>query len=80
MGVEKDVLVLEKGADFINDGGWKVGVVGVNAMDTDHDVADLVEGVFRGELLGLEEVVFGDVEVMLGSGLLLGQVSVVFFI
>lgn len=80
LGVEKDVLVLEKGADFINDGGWKVGVVGVNAMDTDHDVADLVEGVFRGELLGLEEVVFGDVEVMLGSGLLLGQVSVVFFI
>lgn len=42
----------------------------MDTMDSNHNVANFFEGVFRGEFLGLEEVIFCNVKVMFGSNLL----------
>lgn len=77
LGMLEDVFILEKGAYFLNDGRGKVGVARVNSVDSYHDVADLFQGVAGGELLGLEQIIFGDVEI--GSDMA-RQVSVVVFL
>lgn len=49
------------------------------AMDSDHNVADFFECVFRCEFLGLEKVIFCNVKVMFG-GNLLRQIAIVFVV
>lgn len=52
----------------------------VDAKDSSHDVADLLECVSGGELLGLEQIIFGDVEVVLGGVLRRIVVAIVFVV
>lgn len=52
--VGKDGFVLEKGLDLVYNDGGKVVVFLVDAKDSGHDIADLLEGIPRGELLCLE--------------------------
>jgi hypothetical protein len=52
----------------------------VDTVDSGHDVADFLEGESGGELLGLEQVIFGDVEVVLGGVLRRAVVAVVFVV
>lgn len=77
LGMLEDVFILEEGAYLLNDGRGKVGVARVNSVDSYHDVADLFQGVAGGELLGLEQIIFGNVEI--GSDMA-RQVSVVVFL
>jgi hypothetical protein len=65
--VGEDGVVVKEGLDLVDDGGREVGIGLVDAVDADHHVANLIKGVLGGELLGLEQVIFGDVEFVLGG-------------
>lgn len=70
LGIFEDVFVSEESFDLLHNRRRKVGVLVMDAMDSDHDVANFFEGVFRGEFFGLEEIIFRNVKVMFGSNLL----------
>jgi hypothetical protein len=54
------MLVVEEGFDLVQDNNRKVGIELVDSMHPDHDVAYFCERKSVGQLLGLKEVVFGD--------------------
>lgn len=78
-GLLEDVFILEKEGDFANDGRGEVGVCPVYFVDAHHDIADLLEGILRGDFVCFEEIVFCYVEVVLGGGSI-DKISVVFFL
>lgn len=63
----EDGLVIKERFYFFDDYGRKIGVFFVYLADSYHDLANFVEGVLGGELLGLEEIIFSDIEIMLSS-------------
>lgn len=80
LGVGKDGFVVEKGFDLVYNDGGEVVVFLVDAKDSGHDVADLFERIPRGEFLCLEQIIFSDIEVVLGSVLRGVVIAVVFVI
>jgi hypothetical protein len=68
MGVFKNGLIVEKRLDLLDDGGGEIGVLFVDSAYPNHNVADFLQGILRGKLLGLEKVIFGDIEIMLDRG------------
>jgi hypothetical protein len=79
LGVGEYGFVLEKGLDLEYNDGGKVVVVLVDAKDSGHDIADLFERIPGGEFLCLEQIIFGDIEVVLG-GVLRGVVIAIVFV
>lgn len=65
--VGEDGVVVKEGLDLVDDGSGEVGIGLVDAVDADHHVANLIKGVLGGELFGLQQVIFGDVEFVLGG-------------
>lgn len=80
LGVGKDGFVLEKGLDLLYNDRGEVVVFFVDAKDPGHDVADLIERIPGGEFLRLEQIIFSDIEVVLGGGLRGVVIAVVFVI
>lgn len=78
-GVGKDGFILEKGLDLEDNDGGEVVVLLVDAKDPGHDIADLFERIPGGEFLCLEQIIFGDIEVVFG-GVLRGVVIAVVFV
>lgn len=79
-GVGKYRVIFEKGLDLLDNDGGKVVIFFVDAKDSSHDVADLLKCVSGGELLGLEQIIFGDVEVVLGAVLGGVVITIVFVV
>jgi hypothetical protein len=79
LGVGKDGFILEKGLDLEYNDRGKVMVVLVDAIDSGHDIADLFERIPGGEFLCLEQIIFGDIEVVFG-GVLRGVVIAIVFV
>lgn len=65
LGVLEDVVVLEESLNLLDNDEREVGVLLVDLVDVEHHVANLLQRHLRSELLGLKQIVLGDVELLL---------------
>ena len=78
----EEMVVVDKGFDLEQDNEREVGIAFVNSVNSNHDLADLLEGQLVGQALGLQQIVFCDMEIVgatLSGRSLVGMMVIIVF-